>query len=313
MAGKKKRSKAKEVKTTTEKRGKKVKKSCVSEAEVGRATNMSEKVTVAIIVILALVGGVILTWKGVSSISTVNPLKKTSLNHSTSQGVPGGENTNQSKWFEGKAKIWFCNRVLILKKGIKPPVEFIAKFLNPTTNLEELGNATEPEVVEFSCRKDVGACKHNGKVCFEHAVETPYGVVQWGMKDCDTGESVQANCEAPQSCAVYFTGIGCPHCAKTDPYLFYEFLPTHPIVLVEYEVYRESKYNAKVMDWYVENVRGGDSKFYGIPQIYMDDKHTIVGDDPILKGIENVYEETPGLCPVPEIKEAISSITKEQK
>jgi glutaredoxin len=36
----------------------------------------------------------------------------------------------------------------------------------------------------------------------------------------------------------YFTGEGCPHCARVNPVLFGEWLGTYPhLVVVEYEVY----------------------------------------------------------------------------
>ena len=45
-------------------------------------------------------------------------------------------------------------------------------------------------------------------------------------------------------CGVYFSAIGCPHCAKIDPILFKEVIPKNPnVVIIEYEV-RNKRDNA---------------------------------------------------------------------
>ena len=83
-------------------------------------------------------------------------------------------------------------------------------------------------------------------------------------------------------CAIYFTGIGCPHCAKTDPVILGE-LPFEKsnLVVIEYEIYRDRE-NANVMLAY-HNAFGTP---LGIPLIIFDSNDYIIGDTPILSRIE---------------------------
>jgi len=38
-------------------------------------------------------------------------------------------------------------------------------------------------------------------------------------------------------CAVYFTRVGCPHCAKTDPIILKDLLKEYPnLIVLEYEI-----------------------------------------------------------------------------
>lgn len=183
--------------------------------------------------------------------------------------------------------------LIITKPYSSVSKDLLRKFLNPVADLSKLGNVTEPHAVEYSCRPDVGRCLHKGKACFEHAVEGNGWIIQWGMRYCDTGKKIEANCSMPVACGVYFTGIGCSHCALTDPWLFYEFIPTHPIVVVEYEIYREGMYNGKVMDDYIRNY----NTIQAVPQIVFDSENIIVGDLSILQELENKFVKMKGKCP----------------
>ncbi len=41
-------------------------------------------------------------------------------------------------------------------------------------------------------------------------------------------------------CAVYFTGVGCSHCVKTDPVILIDLLREYPdLVIIEYEIYQQ--------------------------------------------------------------------------
>ncbi|RLJ05833.1 MAG: hypothetical protein DRP18_02220 [Candidatus Aenigmatarchaeota archaeon] len=85
-------------------------------------------------------------------------------------------------------------------------------------------------------------------------------------------------------CAVYFTGIGCPHCAKTDPVLLGELPNEYPdFVLIEYEIYQERERNANLMLSYDSKYKSG----LGIPLIIFNESFRIIGDTPILKNIRN--------------------------
>jgi len=88
-------------------------------------------------------------------------------------------------------------------------------------------------------------------------------------------------------CAVYFTGIGCPHCAKSDPVVLGE-LPVEfngSFVVIEYEIYRQSL-NAQVM--YQHNSEYDTS--LGVPQLIMEDGCT-VGDKTILDKVKGCVKD----------------------
>jgi glutaredoxin len=87
-----------------------------------------------------------------------------------------------------------------------------------------------------------------------------------------------------RTCVVYISGIGCPHCAKTDPYIFENFERLN-LTVIEYEIYRE-KENAKIaMDyWEKYNIPMYER---GVPFIFFDEKNYIVGDYPILENLES--------------------------
>ncbi len=96
-------------------------------------------------------------------------------------------------------------------------------------------------------------------------------------------------------CSVYFTGIGCPHCAKTDPFIFKEVLQKHPnFVIIEYEIY-QTRDNAQMILYY--------SQLYGtpagVPLIIFSNNSYIIGDITILNKLEQKLaslSENP--CPI---------------
>jgi hypothetical protein len=86
----------------------------------------------------------------------------------------------------------------------------------------------------------------------------------------------------------YFTGDGCPHCAKVNPVLFGEWLNTYPgLVVVEYEVYGHTE-NAVVM--------AGMDRTYGIglgiPVLFFGPNATFTGDAPIISGVPGFLNGT---------------------
>ena len=88
----------------------------------------------------------------------------------------------------------------------------------------------------------------------------------------------------------YFTGDGCPHCAKVNPVLFGEWLSNYPgLVVVEYEVYSRRE-NAAVM-------AGMDPKYgigLGIPVLSFGANASFTGDVPILSGVPGYLNRTLG-------------------
>ncbi len=100
---------------------------------------------------------------------------------------------------------------------------------------------------------------------------------------------------AQTTCIVYFTGIGCPHCAKTDPVMFGEILKEYPdVVIIEYEIY-QTRENAPLMSAYDAQYNSG----LGIPLIIFNKQEHIIGDIPILQAIKGKIELMRGNpCPL---------------
>jgi len=97
------------------------------------------------------------------------------------------------------------------------------------------------------------------------------------------------------TCIVYFTGIGCPHCAKTDPVIFEQLLKEYPnLIVIEYEIYQQQE-NAYLLYEYNTNYNSG----LGIPLIIFNKDNYIVGDTPILESIRDMIESLDGNeCPL---------------
>ena len=91
------------------------------------------------------------------------------------------------------------------------------------------------------------------------------------------------------SCFVYFTGIGCPHCARTDPVVLEKELTAHPnLIILEYEIYKERS-NAPLISSYNDHYNLG----LGIPLFIISPQERVIGDNPILNNIEKVIRENP--------------------
>ena len=88
-------------------------------------------------------------------------------------------------------------------------------------------------------------------------------------------------------CAVYFTGVGCAHCAKADPVVLTQLpLEYSNLVVVEYEIY-QNRENASVLYQYNEKYSSG----LGVPLLIFGEKDALIGDNPILKNIRKIIEE----------------------
>ncbi len=88
-------------------------------------------------------------------------------------------------------------------------------------------------------------------------------------------------------CAVYFTGIGCAHCAKADPVVLTQLPLEYPnLVVVEYEIY-QNRDNASLLYRYNEKYGSG----LGVPLLIFGENDALIGDNPILKNIRKVIEE----------------------
>ncbi len=105
-------------------------------------------------------------------------------------------------------------------------------------------------------------------------------------------------------CAVYVTGIGCPHCAEVDPVLLEEKLQEHSdFVIIEYEIYQESG-NAGITLNYNNEYETG----FGIPLLVFSKEKSIVGDKPILDEIDGILEGEPNTCPLLSGGESIQTL-----
>lgn len=84
---------------------------------------------------------------------------------------------------------------------------------------------------------------------------------------------------------IYFTGIGCPHCANTDPVILKSRLRKGDVMVFEYEIYRDNVNGPLLMEY---------NKLYGaslaVPQIIVtgDSSGIVSGDSPILDSLETL-------------------------
>ncbi len=97
------------------------------------------------------------------------------------------------------------------------------------------------------------------------------------------------------TCAVYITGVGCPHCVNTDPVILEDLLKEYPdLVIIEYEIYQQRE-NAPLIEKYDENYNSG----LGIPLIIFNKDEHIIGDRPILNNIRGTIAKLKGNpCPL---------------
>jgi cytochrome c biogenesis protein CcdA len=83
-------------------------------------------------------------------------------------------------------------------------------------------------------------------------------------------------------CGVYFTGIGCPHCANIAP-VVKDFLINNPnVALLRYEIYNKTD-NVPIMDAYLSSY----SVPPGIPLIMFSKDVYLRGDSPIIENLES--------------------------
>ncbi|MFP4097278.1 MAG: hypothetical protein ACLFP8_01230 [Alphaproteobacteria bacterium] len=86
---------------------------------------------------------------------------------------------------------------------------------------------------------------------------------------------------------IYFTGIGCPHCANTDPVILKDRVRRGGVMVFEYEIYRDNANAPLLMDYR----KAYDAKL-AVPQIIVgagkDDVKTIAGDRPVLESFDTL-------------------------
>lgn len=84
---------------------------------------------------------------------------------------------------------------------------------------------------------------------------------------------------------VYFTGIGCPHCANVDPVLLKQKVRQGSLLVIEYEIYRDNA-NAPLLMAYDKQFNTG----LGVPMVVTEGKKggALVGDTPILESLDSL-------------------------
>jgi cytochrome c biogenesis protein CcdA/thiol-disulfide isomerase/thioredoxin len=108
------------------------------------------------------------------------------------------------------------------------------------------------------------------------------GLILGGSNFAFSAESSSENI-----CAVYFTGVGCSHCARTDPIILEDLLREYPnLIIVEYEIYQQRE-NAPLLEKYNENYNSG----LGIPLIIFKEDEHLIGDKPILDNVREIIEK----------------------
>lgn len=117
----------------------------------------------------------------------------------------------------------------------------------------------------------------------------------------DKKESTLESHDTSKICAVYITGVGCPHCAVADPKVLEDFPKEYPnLIIIEYEIYQQRE-NAPLIERYNSNYGSG----LGVPLIIFRKDQYIVGDRPILTGVPKFIESVEGnFCPL--LEESIS-------
>lgn len=90
---------------------------------------------------------------------------------------------------------------------------------------------------------------------------------------------------------IYFTGIGCPHCAKIDPVLLEKTVRQRNILVVEYEIYKQRENSALLMI-YNDLFDSG----LGVPLLIagQGSESSIKGDVPIIKKLDEFIVQYAG-------------------
>lgn len=97
------------------------------------------------------------------------------------------------------------------------------------------------------------------------------------------------------TCVVYITGIGCPDCAVTDPFLFKNITAKYPdLVIIEYEIYRLSDSNQDIALKYFDTYAGI------IPFLIFNKEQTALGMSPILDSEKIIETLNSNKCHLPD-------------
>ncbi len=98
-------------------------------------------------------------------------------------------------------------------------------------------------------------------------------------------------------CGVYFTKLGCPHCAKVDPVLLGETVRNKDIFIIEYEVGDKQINGQQIIPY----VTGGYNSNYNVPQLILNQKDVFFFEE-ITSKFSDYLEKNQGfgnICPLP--------------
>ncbi len=97
-----------------------------------------------------------------------------------------------------------------------------------------------------------------------------------------------------ETCAVYFTGVGCTACAKEDPIILDELPKSEPnFVIIEYEIYIERENGYMVFE-YDDSYGSG----FSIPLIIFGKEDFSVGAGAVRQHAKKAIEKGPNDCPL---------------
>lgn len=111
-----------------------------------------------------------------------------------------------------------------------------------------------------------------------------------------SSSALAAPSERDTLCVVYFTRIGCPHCAVTDPVVLGEMPLARygSFAVIEYEL-SETPVNSQVFRRYLEKTGSAQA----VPQIFYGGGEAVVGDSKVLSSLKGVRAGD-GLCFLPD-------------
>ncbi len=98
-------------------------------------------------------------------------------------------------------------------------------------------------------------------------------------------------------CSVYFTGIGCPHCANSDTVVLKDALIDNDnLIVIEYEIY-QLRENAPLITDYNDNY----NTELGVPLLIFNEDYQPIGDRPIIQGVYSITSYLSNNdCPLPD-------------
>lgn len=179
---------------------------------------------------------------------------------------------------------------------VRTPEEFAEEHIEDAINLDyysetfqdELDTLDRDKTYLIYCRsggRSGNALDIMAELDFREAYNMLGGINGW------LAEGLPTTKESPTQenyvCMVYFTGIGCPHCARADPVVLEQLPGEYPnLVIVEYEIY-EQEQNAPVLDAYNDEYYSG----YVIPLTIFNPDQYLGDDSSILRNVRRIINE----------------------